>query len=162
MSLIDDLRADVPAPELDRREVLGKITGLALSVAGIGTVFTTLKFMKPNVLFEPPTRFRVGRPEEIPLGTLAVLSEQKLFLGHAREGFFAMSSICTHLGCMTRYLPSEGVIACPCHGSRFDQTGKVVGGPAPLPLRRYYLALSDGELLVDMMRPVDHGFVLRA
>jgi len=162
MSLVDDLRAKTPPHELGRREALGKITGLALSVAGIGTIFTTLKFMRPNVLFEPPTRFRVGRPEEIPLGTLAVLPEQRLYLGHAQEGFFAMTAVCTHLGCMTRYLPEEGTIACPCHGSRFDRGGRVIGGPAPRPLNRFYLALADGELLVDIRQPVGDDFVLRA
>lgn len=162
MSLVDDLKAPTPPAELSRREALGKITGAAFSIAGFGTVFTTVRFLQPNVLFEPPTRFGVGRPEEIPVGTLVVLAEQKLYVGHAEEGFFAMSSVCTHLGCMTRFLAAEGAIFCPCHGSRFDMSGHVVGGPAPKPLPRFHLAVASGELVVDAGRRVDPGFVLRA
>ncbi len=162
MSLVDDLKAPTPPAELSRREALGKITGAAFTIAGLGTVFTTVRYLQPNVLFEPPTRFGVGRPEEIPVGTLVVLSEQKLYVGHAEEGFFAMSSVCTHLGCMTRYLAAEGGIFCPCHGSRFDLAGRVVGGPAPEPLPRFHLTVTSGELIVDAGRRVDPDFVLRA
>jgi len=162
MSLVDDLEGDVPPEELDRREALGRITGVAMSVAGIGTVFTTIKFMQPNVLFEPPTRFGVGRPEEIPVGTLVVLPEQKLYVGHTEEGFFAMSAVCTHLGCMTRYIPEQAGIFCPCHGSRFDKSGTVTGGPAPRPLPRLQLTLADGELVVDIRVPASASDFLRA
>lgn len=162
MSLVDDLRTDTPSKELDRREALGMMTGAALTVAGIGTVFTTVRYMRPNVLFEPPTRFGVGRPEDIPVGTIVLLPEQKLFVAHSAEGFFAMSATCTHLGCMTRYMPDSAAIFCPCHGSRFDKAGNVTDGPAPRPLNRFHLSIADGQLVVDMRSPVDTDFILRA
>lgn len=162
MSLVDDLKAPTPAAELSRREALGKITGAAFAVAGVGTTFTTVRYLQPNVLFEPPTRFSVGRPEEVPVGTLIVLPEQKLYVGHTAEGFFAMSAVCTHLGCMTRFFPAEGRIACPCHGSQFDLAGRVTGGPAPRPLPRFHLSVTGGELIVDAARRVGEDFVLRA
>jgi len=150
MSLVDDLEGGAPREELDRREALGRITGVAMGLAGVGTVFTTIRYLQPNVLFEPPTRFGVGRPEEIPVGTLLVLPEQKIYVGHAAEGYFAMSSVCTHLGCMTRYIPERNGIFCPCHGSQFDTSGNVTGGPAPRPLSRFQLTLADGILVVDI------------
>ena len=162
MSLIDDLKAKTPSEELDRREALGKITGGALGMAGRGTVFTPVRSLRPNVLFEPPTRFRVGRPEDISVGTLLVLPEQRLYVAHTQEGFFAMSAVCTHLGCMTRYLAAEERIFCPCHGSQFDRGGQVTAGPAPQPLPRFHISLADGELVVDSRRPVDSNFVLKA
>lgn len=162
MSLVDDLKSPTPGAELNRREALGKITGAAFVLAGVGTAFTTVRYLQPNVLFEPPTRFSVGRPEEISVGTLLVLPEQKLYVGHAAEGFFAMSAVCTHLGCVTRFFPAEGRIFCPCHGSQFDLAGRVVGGPAPRPLPRFHLSVAGGELVVDAARRVDHDFVLRA
>jgi len=161
MSLVDDLRAPTPEEDLTRREVLGKVTGAAFAAAGLGTAFTTVRYMRPNVLFEPPTRFQVGPPEEITPGTLLVLPEQKLFVGRNREGFFAMSATCTHLGCMTRYMGETGIF-CPCHGSHFNLDGKVVGGPAPRPLPRYQISLADGQLVVDTAQPVAPDFVLRA
>lgn len=162
MSLVDDLEAPTPEAELSRREALGKITGAAFALAGLGTAFTTVRFLRPNVLFEPPTRFSVGRAEEIPVGTLIILPEQRLYVGHTPDGYFAMSAICTHLGCMTRYLEGSGEIRCGCHGSRFDLGGQVTGGPAPEPLRRYHLSLSGDELVVDAARPVGDDFTVRA
>ena len=162
MSLVDDLKASSPTEELERREALGKIIGAALSIAGLGTAFTTVQYLRPNVLFEPATRFRIGRPEDIPVGTLVVLPDQRLFVGHTGAGFFAMSTVCTHLGCVTQYLEAERAIRCPCHGSQFDAAGNVTDGPAPGPLPRLHLSVSNGELVVDSRRVVDTDFVLRA
>ncbi len=163
MSLVDDLKAATltDAEEIDRRDALGKIIAGALSVAGLGTAFTPVRYLRPNVLFEPATRFRVGRPEGIPVGTLVVLPDQRLFVGHTENGFFAMSTVCTHLGCITQYLEAEREIFCPCHGSRFDANGNVTAGPASRPLPRLHLSLANGELVVDSRRVVDADFSLR-
>jgi cytochrome b6-f complex iron-sulfur subunit len=42
----------------------------------------------------------------------------------------AVSLLCTHVCCECEYVPSQSVLACPCHGSVFDTTGKVLQGPA--------------------------------
>ena len=55
---------------------------------------------------------------------------------NASGTYKAFSSICTHEGCSVNGYDGT-VLICPCHGSRYDLTGKVVAGPAPLPLREY-------------------------
>ena len=160
MGLIDDLAADVEPAELTRRKVLGVVTGSTLALAGVGTIITAVSYLRPNVLFEPATKFKVGRPENIQIGTLLVLPVQRLYVVHAERGFVALSAVCTHLGCMTRYLPPDKRIVCPCHGSMFDREGTVVGGPAPRPLERRHLEIVDGDLWVDGGRVAADDFVL--
>lgn len=161
MTLIDDLKAPIPEKELNRRKALGVLTGAAFAIAGGGTVITTIRFMRPNVLFEPPTKVTVGTMADIPLGTLLVLTQQKLYVAHTPKGIFAMSSVCTHLGCMTRYDVETNSIACPCHGSNFDALGNVTAGPAPRPLARKEIVLEGDLLVVDTRKDVGESFVLK-
>jgi cytochrome b6-f complex iron-sulfur subunit len=114
------------------------------------------------VLFEPPTKFSVGKPEDIPVGALIVMPEQKLYIVHSEAGFVAMSAVCTHLGCMTRYEEPAKRLVCPCHGSEFSTEGTVTGGPAPKPLERRQVELKDGQLIVDVSVTVADDFVLKA
>ena len=51
--------------------------------------------------------------------------------------FFALSTVCTHLGCTPNWLPVESKFKCPCHGSGFRMTGIHFEGPAPRPLERF-------------------------
>lgn len=41
----------------------------------------------------------------------------------------AWDARCTHLGCRLDRVV-DGVVVCPCHGSRFDAEGRVLNGPA--------------------------------
>jgi len=160
MALVDDLKAPTPTIEIDRRKTLGILVGAAFAAAGGGTVITTIRFMQPNVLFEPPTKVAIGSVDEVPLGTMVVLISEKLYVAHVEKGIIAMSSVCTHLGCMTRYDAEQKSIACPCHGSQFDEQGTVTGGPAPRPLDRKLITLDSGMLVVDTNKTVNADYVL--
>ena len=59
------------------------------------------------------------------------IRQTAIYVVRTAEGFFALSAICTHLGCMTAYKPDLGIIACPCHGSKFNKDGVKIAGPAP-------------------------------
>lgn len=147
--------------ERSRRAFLAAMGTLAVGMAGLGTGVTAVRFLWPEVLFEAPTRFRIGRAADIAVGTLVVLPAQRVYLMRAAGGFLAMSAVCTHLGCLTRYEAENNVIFCPCHGSRFATDGQVVNGPAPRPLPRLALTLEDGVLVVDTAVTVDRDALLR-
>ncbi len=56
---------------------------------------------------------------------------------------------CTHLGCIPTKIDTgfEGWI-CPCHGSKFDVTGRVTKGPAPINLPLPPFAFADADRLI--------------
>jgi cytochrome b6-f complex iron-sulfur subunit len=147
--------------EEERREFLALLGGGAMALAGLGTAITAVRFLWPEVVFEEERRFRVGKPEEIPVGTLIAMPQQRIYVMRAAEGFFAMSATCTHLGCLTRYERENNRIFCPCHGSRFSTDGKVTAGPAPRPLPRLQLTVEQGLLVVDVSKQVAADAVLK-
>ena len=59
----------------------------------------------------------------------------------------AFSRTCTHRGCT---LPnfSNGISSCPCHGSQFNTSGKVVKGPASRPLKRYNASITGNIITI--------------
>lgn len=162
MPLVDDLQCHPSDEELDRRKLLGLASGGAIAAMLGGAGITTISFLSPNVLFEESSRFKIGRPEDVAIGTLLVLERQKVYVFRTAQGFFAMSAVCTHLGCVTRFEAAAKAIFCPCHGSRFDQdSGRVTGGPAPKPLVRLRLFVEKGQLVVDTKVEVGPEEVLR-
>ncbi len=149
--------------ETSRREFLNEIAGAALGIAGLGAAVVTVSYLSPNVLFEPPTSFRVGSPDDYPVNSVTYFADQQVYLVRNSAGFFAVSSICTHLGCITQWKPEADQIACPCHGSRFGRDGAVLHGPAPRPLPHFGVRLlADGSLLVDKLEIVPLTQVLKA
>ncbi len=61
----------------------------------------------------------------------------------------ALASRCPHLGCRID-LSEDGVLLCPCHGSRFDTRGKRLAGPAGADLARLAVTPSSEARKVDV------------
>ena len=62
--------------------------------------------------------------------------------------FVAMSAVCTHLGCIVKWVDADQELLCPCHGGRFSTEGTVLGGPPPAPLEIYPVSLQDDQILI--------------
>jgi len=134
----------------------------ACALTGGGALALSIDFLHPRVLFEPPTRFAAGIPEAFSLGDVITNQLYRTYVIRQADGFRALSSVCTHLGCMTRYQADEKVIACPCHGSRFSLEGEVLAGPALRGLRWFEMVLSlNGEIEVDTALEVPPGTVFK-
>jgi len=153
------------APEREgsnRRDFLDGIALASLGIAAVGSVRVLIGYLSPNVLFEPPTRFRAGVPDSYPANSVTFIEDQQVYLVRSQQGMWALSAICTHLGCITQWKPEANMIACPCHGSKFRRNGAKIEGPAPRPLPRLSLTLTaDGELLVDKSETVPENTLLR-
>jgi cytochrome b6-f complex iron-sulfur subunit len=136
--------------EFDRRAFFTKIGLGSLGIAAAGTIVFTYEFLSPNVLFEPSAIVNLGKPDGFAVNSVTMDVNSAIYLVRAEEGFFALSEVCTHLGCMTMWNQELGIIRCPCHGSEFTRTGVVIEGPAPRPLPWLKTWVSDeGDLLVD-------------
>ncbi len=59
---------------------------------------------------------------------------------------YGINAVCTHLGCVVPWNPNENKFMCPCHGSQYDNTGKVVRGPAPLSLALVHATVADDKV----------------
>jgi cytochrome b6-f complex iron-sulfur subunit len=139
-----------PSKEFDRRAFFVKLGLGSLSIAATGTAVFAYQFLSPNVLYEPSPIVNAGKPEGYPEDSVTLDVNSGIYLIHSKEGFFALSAICTHLGCMTAWKPELGIIACPCHGSKFNRDGEKIAGPAPRPLPWLRTWVSDdGDLMVD-------------
>jgi cytochrome b6-f complex iron-sulfur subunit len=147
---------------VSRRDVLNEIAFGALGITGIGSAVVAYRFLSPNVLFEPPTTFRAGSPDLYPQNSVTFLPNQQVYIVRTGDGFYAVSAVCTHLGCITQWKPEAEMIACPCHGSKFKPNGVKIEGPAPRPLPHFQIALTlDGELQIDKLEIVKPTQVLK-
>ncbi|MEK8023212.1 MAG: ubiquinol-cytochrome c reductase iron-sulfur subunit [Candidatus Hydrogenedentota bacterium] len=141
---------------VDRRAFISALSvgWFAFSAATAGSLAMMQRFMFPNVLFEPPQSFKAGFPDEYDAG-VSERWKEKYGVWIVRDGsnMFALSTVCTHLGCTPNWLAGEGKFKCPCHGSGFRRTGINFEGPAPRPLERYKIVMADdGQIFVDKTR----------
>jgi cytochrome b6-f complex iron-sulfur subunit len=145
-----------------RRDFFVQIGLGACAVAAAGSGMVTLDYLEPKVLFEPSTTFVAGSPLDFTDGVVRFNKEKKAYIIGGGGGVYALSAVCTHLGCITRFRSDERLIACPCHGSRFDLEGNVIHGPAPRPLP--WLDVTEdaaGNLVVDTGIVITHGKVFK-
>ena len=121
--------------------------------ASMGVALTaTMRFLFLNVLFEPPSSFIAGFPEDYAVNKVDERWKEKraCWIVRTNEIIYALSTACTHLGCTPNWLEAENKFKCPCHGSGFYMTGINFEGPAPRPLERFRITIGDdGQLVVD-------------
>lgn len=114
----------------------------------------TLRFLFPNVLAEPPSKFKAGFPDTYEEGKVVErFKDQNSWIVRHDGKIYALSTTCTHLGCTPNWLEREQKFKCPCHGSGFYISGINFEGPAPRPLERWAVSIGDdGQLVVDKSR----------
>lgn len=122
-----------------RREFLYYIWGasivLMLGEMGAGLVW----FIFP--------RFREGEfggqfpynPADLPgIGDEPVfIPAGRFHVSNTPNGLLTLYGVCTHLGCLPKWAPTNSRFECPCHGSKFQADGSWIEGPAPRGLDRF-------------------------
>ncbi len=141
---------------VSRRSFLGLASFWAIVLSSAATLAGVLRLTKASVHYEESKIFKLGTPENFPVGTVKMLEDKNVFIFSDADGLHAISNVCTHLGCLIS--ASEDGFLCPCHGSKYNLDGKVIAGPAPRDLP--WLDISqrvDGTLVVDASKEIRTG-----
>ena len=138
---------------ITRRRFLDYLLGGSIVVslsAALGVVFSFVYPPKKEGGAEAQEKLEVGPVSDLPEGKAkpVVFQGKNVMVVHVKAGFFAVDMKCTHLGCMVEWLEDKGVLFCPCHAAYFDFQGKVISGPAPLPLPLYIVEIVSDKIYV--------------
>ena len=143
-----------PEP-MPRRDMLGLMSLWSMATALIFATFGMLRLPKAAVLSSPSKTFRVAIPETLPEGEAFVPPGRSVAIFKDAAGVYAISIVCTHLGCIVK--PTAVGFECPCHGSGFAKDGGVTRGPAPRALDWLRITMADGMAVVDEDTTVPGG-----
>ncbi len=139
---------------LKRREFLKAMawTGLGATVAAGAVPLGAILLPPPAGKAGGPSRILLGPLSEFPPGSSAgkLLQGKPVIAFHGSTGIMAVSSRCTHLGCLVNWNAEAEEIRCPCHGGRFDCQGKVLGGPPPTSLEVIPVSIEDGQVWIGV------------
>ncbi len=143
-----------PEP-VPRRDFLGLGAMFSAGAACLFALVGMLRMPKAAVLSSPSKKFKAVLPENLEVGAAFVPPGRSVALFKDAEGVYAISTVCTHLGCIIK--PTQEGFECPCHGSRFAGDGTVQRGPAPTALPWLKVSQSGGNWIVDEGAPVPPG-----
>ncbi len=140
---------------MTRRGFLQKLIGVITGLSGLGFLGTVIGYLAPRrekggrkiLLSGDGSPIPAEKLKEVPyLVGLGIDGEPTIVVRYEGE-MRAFSAVCTHLGCLVKWLPNKGEFFCPCHAGRFDANGVNIAGPPPSPLRRYRVYVTKDGLL---------------
>jgi cytochrome b6-f complex iron-sulfur subunit len=143
-----------PEP-MPRRDFLGLVSLFAAAAAMILAGIGMLKLPRAAVLSSPSKKFAVTLPDKLAEGEAFVPPGRQAAIFSDSQGVYAVSLICTHLGCVVKSAGSG--FECPCHGSLFSSDGTVKKGPAPRSLPWLKVSRKDADLIIDEGETVPQG-----
>lgn len=145
--------AEVSVSLPNRREFLFYIWGASMALIAGEVTASILWFVFPRFAEgEFGGTFTVD-PTELPAANSAPVPkpEGRFWLSspviEGQETFIALYAVCTHLGCLPKWVDVNDRFECPCHGSKFEKTGLYIAGPAPRSLDRFSttIVFTDGS-----------------
>ena len=157
---LDPPRSRLDPPPLARRDLLGLASLWSMGAALLFALVGMLRLPKAAVVASPSRKFRVKLPESLAPGVAFSPPGRPVALFRDGQGVWAVSTVCTHLGCIVKS-SAEG-FECPCHGSRFDARGAVTKGPAPTALPWLAVRLDGDACIVDQGTTVPAGTKVKA
>jgi cytochrome b6-f complex iron-sulfur subunit len=155
--------ADVP--DMGRRQFMNLLTFGTITGVALGALYPAVKFFIPassggagggvtakdklgnDIIASDFLASHNGGDRTLAQGlkgdpTYMVVSEDRTIAS------YGLNAVCTHLGCVVPWNAAEDKFICPCHGSQYNNQGKVVRGPAPLSLALVHADVSSDDKIV--------------
>lgn len=146
--------ASIDVPEgraMTRRAFLDAFAMVAAASAAGAAAVATCKFIAP-----PPPRSEVV--DEVDVASVSELElrgakpfrfgREPAIVVRGRAGYFALSTVCTHLGCVVEWDAAANRLTCPCHLASFNLEGSVAEGPPPRPLATFAVSIRGDRIVV--------------
>ncbi|GMV97991.1 MAG: Rieske 2Fe-2S domain-containing protein [Phycisphaerae bacterium] len=153
--VLEAAKETLSEPKVTRRATVGAAAVGWAAFAGANALggLALQRFMFPNVLEEPDPKVRIGEVSKFAEMAVGQVNEEYkskgIWIVRLEGEIAALSTTCTHLGCIPNWLEAERKFKCPCHGSGFMQSGINFEGPAPRPLERFQISVEDGVVVVN-------------
>ncbi len=133
----------------ERRKFLGILLGAIGAIIAGAFAWPLVRFLSPNNKGGAAQQVKIPK-QKVTVGGAHFFSYQgrpAVLLEPEPGQYVALSAVCTHLGCIVKWVSDSQEFLCPCHGGRFSPAGQVLGGPPPKPLTTYAVKL-DGETIL--------------
>lgn len=149
-------RISTPMP---RRSFLKKLVGVVVGLTGVLFAAPVARYLIPAGSEEGEGFLTKADGEAV---VESDIKEGSSFVGLSKDGpvivirrggkLTAFSAVCTHLGCLVKWLPNEEVFFCPCHAGKFDANGVNISGPPPSPLAAFAVEMdSAGHVIIKQI-----------
>jgi len=133
-----------------RRRFLLVLLGGVGAVLGVMGGWPLLRYLSPSSGGDAGGQVKIAKAQ-VPLGGAHFFDYQGrpavLLQPHPGE-YRALTAVCTHLGCIVKWVDGKQEFLCPCHGGRFSPEGAVLGGPPPAPLKSFPVTLAGDQILI--------------
>ena len=139
-------------PIFSRRDFLKRAWQGATALVAASLGYVGWRFLESRTgMSQTGAAIVAGSPDSFLPGSVTPFPEGKFYLVRAADGgFLALSRQCTHLACTVLW--QENTFRCPCHGSEFESTGRVINPPASNALGCYQITFENGRIVVDTGR----------
>lgn len=145
---------------VNRREFLAYSWSAAVGIVTAQSLVATGLLMYPRFKAgEFGGDFLLGSSSGLPSLEAAPQSDPigKFWLVNTDEGPRALYMVCTHLGCLYKWVDANKRFECPCHGSKFTREGDYLEGPAPRSLDQFVVEVTQNGSVVASTQSADGG-----
>ncbi len=137
-----------------RRQFLNRILGGGVAIVAAYILYPVIRFLSPpSVALGEQSKVFVTDTGIMKRNTakyFKFLDEPAVLVRLPNGTYTSLSAKCTHLGCTVQFRSDGDYFHCACHGSEFAITGKVMRGPAVLPLPKYQVSVSGEKIFVSV------------